>query len=89
MLENELTECQNLAESTGENHHLDVFFKKKAQLADLLEYRTQGALVRSRFQNISHMDAPSKFFFLFREKKWTEEISSGLAVWRRPSFAES
>ncbi len=26
MLENELTECQNLAESTGENHHLDVFF---------------------------------------------------------------
>lgn len=37
--------------------------KLDATLAGLLGTRVQGALVRSRFQNISEMDAPSKFLF--------------------------
>lgn len=31
-------------------------------LADLLGVRAQGALVRSRFQTVAQMDAPSKLF---------------------------
>lgn len=42
--------------------------KKKAILTDLLGVRAQGALVRSRFQNISEMDVPSRFFFGLERK---------------------
>lgn len=41
---------------------------KKVELADLLDTRAQGALVRSRFQSISEMDAPSRFFFSLEKK---------------------
>ncbi len=54
------------------------FFLKKTQLADLLEYRTQGALVRSRFQNISHMDAPSIFFFCLEKKNGQKRLIQAL-----------
>ncbi|XP_057218775.1 transmembrane channel-like protein 6b [Triplophysa rosa] len=35
---------------------------------DLLSIEAQGALVRSRFQNLTQMDAPSKFFFSLERK---------------------
>ncbi len=78
ILEKQLTECQQLAESTGENHHFHAFFKKKAQLVDLLEYRTQGALVRSRLQNISHMDALSKKKFCLEKKNGQKRLIQAL-----------
>jgi len=78
ILENELSECQKIAESTGTSNNFELFFKKKAQLADLLDYRTQGALVRSRFQNINHMDAPSKFFFCLEKKNGQKRLIKAL-----------
>ncbi len=47
---------------------MEACSKKKAQLADLLGYRVQGALVRSRFQSIDQMDVPSKYFFSMEKK---------------------
>ncbi|TKS65192.1 putative 149 kDa protein ORF 2 [Collichthys lucidus] len=37
-------------------------------LANLLDTKVQGALVRSRVQNITEMDAPSGFFFALEKK---------------------
>lgn len=68
LFEREMLESQNLAHSTGEVRHMEDCSKKKAQLADLLGYKTQGALVRSRFQIIDQMDAPSKYFFSLEKK---------------------
>ncbi len=67
-LEKEILESQKLAQSTGEIRHMEACSKKKAQLADLLGYRVQGALVRSRFQSIDQMDVPSKYFFSMEKK---------------------
>ncbi len=47
---------------------MEACSKKKAQLADLLGCRVQGALVRSRFQTIDQMDVPSKYFFSMEKK---------------------
>uniref|UniRef100_A0A8P4KAC5 Reverse transcriptase domain-containing protein n=1 Tax=Dicentrarchus labrax TaxID=13489 RepID=A0A8P4KAC5_DICLA len=38
-------------------------------LANLLDTKVQGALVRSRVQNITEMDAPSSFFFGLEKKQ--------------------
>ncbi|KAK0138454.1 Transposon TX1 uncharacterized protein [Merluccius polli] len=38
-------------------------------LANLLDTKVQGALVRSRIQNITEMDAPSSFFFGLEKKQ--------------------
>lgn len=77
-MEKELSECHKTAESTGTSHNFELFFKKKSQVADLLEYRTQGALVRSRFQNINHMDAPSKFFFSLEKQNGQKRLIKAL-----------
>ncbi|KAI3373021.1 hypothetical protein L3Q82_023456, partial [Scortum barcoo] len=44
------------------------FHTKKMALANLLDTKVQGALVRSRVQNITEMDAPSSFFFGMEKK---------------------
>ncbi|XP_063765417.1 transposon TX1 uncharacterized 149 kDa protein [Eleginops maclovinus] len=62
-LEREVVELQGLADSTGEREHVEVFKSRNAALSDLLGFSAQGALVRSQFQNIVKMDAPSHFFF--------------------------
>ncbi len=67
-LEKEILESQKLAQFTGEIRHMEACSKKKAQLADLLGYRVQGALVRSRFQSIDQMDVPSKYFFSMEKR---------------------
>lgn len=67
-LEIEIVELQGLLETTGDSGHFEALSSKRSLLADLLGTRAQGALVRSRFQSISQMDAPSKFFFGLEKK---------------------
>ena len=67
-LELEIVQLQDMAESTGDSAHIEVVKTKKVALADLLDVRAQGALVRSRYQNVAQMDAPSKFFFGLERK---------------------
>lgn len=60
-------ELQKLADSTGETRHVDVLKTKKRVLADLLGVPTRGAVVCSRFQHVTMMDAPSHSFGLERK----------------------
>ena len=62
-LEREILELQGLVDSTGDQSHVRVLKSKTSALNDLLGVGAQGALVRSRFQSLTQMDAPSKFFF--------------------------
>lgn len=68
IIESEIIELQNLVENTGNFEYVIKLKSKKKDLADLLKKKTQGALVRSRFQNVSEMDVPSKFFFNMEQK---------------------
>lgn len=67
-VEKELEELQMLVDSTCSLSHFDSLNKKKNILGKLLDTVTQGALVRSCFQSIELMDAPSKFFFNLEKK---------------------
>lgn len=67
-LETDIVDLQNLSESTGDRGHFQALKGKNTVLADLLGLRAQGALVRSCFQNIAEMDAPSKFFYSLEKK---------------------
>lgn len=60
-LESEIVKLQELAGSTGEREHFEVLKTKKSALFNLLGFSAQGALVRSRFDNVVKMDAPSHF----------------------------
>lgn len=68
-LEAELVDLYSLSASTGKKEHTEALTSKKTLLANLLDIKAQGALVRSRFQNITQMDAPSKIFFSMEKKK--------------------
>ena len=60
-LETEIVELEGLSSSTGNQSQFQALKAKINALADpLAGLRAQGALVRSRFQNIKEMDAPSK-----------------------------
>ncbi|KAI3375657.1 hypothetical protein L3Q82_003721 [Scortum barcoo] len=52
----------------GDRGLLESLTSKKAALANLLGVTAQGALVRSRFLDVSQMDAPSQFFFGLEKK---------------------
>ncbi|KAL7842571.1 hypothetical protein SRHO_G00242600 [Serrasalmus rhombeus] len=67
-LEIEIVALQCLREATGHQEHITALKRKKAVLADLLGITAQGALVRSRFRNVTELDAPSKFFFGLERK---------------------
>ncbi|KAJ4948663.1 hypothetical protein JOQ06_020193, partial [Pogonophryne albipinna] len=77
-LEREVVELQGLADSTGEREHVEVFKSKSSALSDLLGFSAQGALVRSRFQNIVKMDAPSHFFFGLKRKNGQRRLMHSL-----------
>ncbi len=51
-----------VADSTGERQRIKALKNKKSALSDLLGLSTQGDLVRTRFQNVAKMDAPSHLF---------------------------
>ncbi len=55
-------------ELTKNEIEIESFRKKTASLNELLDLTIQGAFIRSRFQNIESMDAPSKLFFNLEKK---------------------
>ncbi|KAI3364782.1 hypothetical protein L3Q82_000910 [Scortum barcoo] len=61
-LETGIVELEKMSESTGDRGYIEILKSKKMALASLLDVKVQGALVRSRVQNITEMDAPSSFF---------------------------
>ena len=67
-LEIDIVELQTTYGSNGDQGQMQALKSKKAKLADLLGMKAQGALIRSRFQNIAEMDAPSRFFFNLEKK---------------------
>ncbi|KAK0155416.1 Transposon TX1 uncharacterized protein [Merluccius polli] len=67
-LEIDIVELENLSESTGDRGYIEILKVKKLSLADLLDTKVQGALVRSRFQASKEMDAPSSYFFGLERK---------------------
>lgn len=64
--------------STGDGDCLENSKSKKEMLADLLGVKAQGALIRSRFQSITQMDAPSKKFFNLESKNGQSHIIHSL-----------
>jgi len=67
-LEDEILKFQEVAESSGNQMHIESLFLKKSVLSDIQKVKAQGALVRSRFRDIDQMDVPSKFFFSLEKK---------------------
>ena len=62
-LEIDIVELESLSESTADRGYIEILKIKKLALADLLDVKVQGALVRSRFQASTVMDAPTSYFF--------------------------
>ena len=63
-LEKEILNLQELASSSKSEEHISALkLKKKSLLSDLPDTKAQGALVHSKFQVATQMDAPSKLFF--------------------------
>ncbi|KAI3352111.1 hypothetical protein L3Q82_020926 [Scortum barcoo] len=73
-LETEVVELQGLVDSTGDRGLLESLTSKKVALANLLGVTAQGALVRSRFLDVSQMDAPSQFFFGLEKKNGQKKV---------------
>uniref|UniRef100_A0A3Q3F5N5 Reverse transcriptase domain-containing protein n=2 Tax=Labrus bergylta TaxID=56723 RepID=A0A3Q3F5N5_9LABR len=73
-LEIEVVELQGLVDATGNQGHLASLKSKKSALANLLGVKAQGALVRSRFLDVTQMDAPSQFFFGLEKKSGQKKI---------------
>ena len=61
-------------ESTENRGCIESLKEKKMALANLLSVKVQGALVRSRYQNIRDMDAPSSFFFSLEKKNGQRKV---------------
>ncbi|KAJ3584784.1 hypothetical protein NHX12_015279, partial [Muraenolepis orangiensis] len=62
-LESDIVELETIRETTGDRGYIEILKEKKMALANLLDVKVQGALVRSQFLNINEMDAPTSFFF--------------------------
>lgn len=73
-----MAELQTLADSTGEKEHLKLLKNKKSARSDLLGFSAQGALLRSHFQNVAKMDAPSYFFFSLEGKNEQRKLMHSL-----------
>lgn len=65
ILEDEVMRLQHLTQ-TGNQDFIDE------KISDLLGLKTQGALIRSHFQNSNEINAPSKFFFGLEKKNGSE-----------------
>ncbi|KAG7480242.1 hypothetical protein JOB18_046484 [Solea senegalensis] len=77
-LEIDIVELETLSDSTGNRGYIEVLKSKKMALAKLLDTKVQGALVRSRVQNITEMDAPSSFFFGLEKKHGQKKVIHSL-----------
>lgn len=54
---------ETMSKSTANRGYIEILKTKKMALANLLDTKVQGALIRSWVQNITDMDAPSNFFW--------------------------
>ncbi|KAA8593148.1 hypothetical protein FQN60_009264 [Etheostoma spectabile] len=61
---------------------------RKSALKDLLGTTVQGALVRSRFQNVALMDAPTSFFFGLEKKNGQSRAVHALCSATGPELRE-
>ncbi|KAI3357334.1 hypothetical protein L3Q82_015491 [Scortum barcoo] len=77
-LESDIVELEEMSESTGDRGCIEILKVKKLALANLLESKVQGALVRSLFQNIAEMDTPSGFFFGLERKNGQKKVIHAL-----------
>ncbi|KAI3369665.1 hypothetical protein L3Q82_024503 [Scortum barcoo] len=67
-----------LGKETGGAVESEVGGEQVGKTGNLLEGRVQGALVRSRYQNITEMDAPSRFFFSLEKKNGQRKVIHSL-----------
>uniref|UniRef100_A0A3Q3EUV6 Reverse transcriptase domain-containing protein n=1 Tax=Labrus bergylta TaxID=56723 RepID=A0A3Q3EUV6_9LABR len=77
-LETDIVELERLSESTANRGYIEILKVKKLALADLLDVKVQGALVRSRFQAITEMDASSSFFFGLEKRSGQRRVIHSL-----------
>lgn len=73
-LEKDILELQQALESTSNSRLVEDLKGKKALLIDLLDTKAQGALTRSRFQSLSQVDAPTKYFFSLEKKQGQSKL---------------
>jgi len=66
LLESEIVKLQALADV--EPRQAETLKSKRSLLDNMLGIKAQGALIRSRHQNVTDMDAPTKFFFSLEKK---------------------
>ncbi len=69
VLEEELMKLQDVPIFTEEGNVMENVKKKNYLLAELLGLTTHGAIIRSRYQSVELMDAPSNKQIQFREKR--------------------
>ncbi|KAJ3585369.1 hypothetical protein NHX12_014090 [Muraenolepis orangiensis] len=77
-LESDIVELETIRETTGDRGYIEILKEKKMALANLLDVKVQGALVRSRFLNINEMDAPTSFFFGLEKKNGQRRVIHSL-----------
>ncbi|TWW53588.1 Transposon TX1 uncharacterized 149 kDa protein ORF 2 [Takifugu flavidus] len=77
-LETEIVELEQFCESRGDRGCLEALKTKKMALANLLDTKVQGVLVRSRIQDIAEMDTPSTFFFGLERKRGQSRVIHSL-----------
>ncbi len=79
-LESEIVSLQASADVKIDSRQAETLKSKRSLLENMLGIKAQGALVRSRYQNLTEMDAPSKFFFSLEKKKWPMQVHSLFTV---------
>ncbi|KAJ4933329.1 hypothetical protein JOQ06_030161, partial [Pogonophryne albipinna] len=77
-LESDIVELETISETTGDRGYIEILKEKKMALANLLDVKGQGALVRSRFLNTNEMDAPTSFFFGLEKKNGQRRVIHSL-----------
>ncbi len=74
-LESEIANLQALADVKIESRQAETLKSKKSILENMLGIKAQGALVRSRYQNLTEMYAPANLSSVWR-KKWPMQVYS-------------
>ncbi len=67
-LESEIANLQALADVKIESRQAETLKSKKIYFREYAGIKAQGALVRSRYQNLTEMYAPAKFVFSLEKK---------------------
>ncbi len=80
VLEEELMKLQDVPIFTEEGNVMENVKKKNNLLAELLGLTTHGAIIRSWYQSVELMDAPSNKQIKFREKRMARKMYPCLVV---------